>query len=102
MTFVSLIPDYISIIPKLLIVCYAKTGHIVNSGGKPLNLFALNKGPLPTSKIDLEDILIHSCSNFRPFCWWPPSTVDLFDDGTGTKFALKSEHNGLFVGVNEF
>jgi hypothetical protein len=26
----------------------------------------------------------------------------LLDDGTGTKVALKSEHNGLFVGVNGF
>ena len=26
----------------------------------------------------------------------------LLGDGTGTKVALKSEHNGLFVGVNGF
>jgi hypothetical protein len=59
LTFVSLVADHISMIPKLLtcVLCEDGPHFIVNSRGKPLDLFALNKGPISISKIEPEDIL---------------------------------------------
>lgn len=56
---------------------------IVSSGGKPLDLFALNK------------------ATSRPFSGGPHQQWMLLDDGTGSKVALKSEHNGLFLGFQK-